>query len=65
MSSPGRSPRETSEHGLEQLGLALAADARLQALFDKHGVSLHYVYDYGHGAVRIGKVEASGTVTLI
>lgn len=51
--------------GMEQLALALAADARLQALFDKHGVSLEYVYDYGHGAVRIGDVTASGTITLI
>jgi hypothetical protein len=51
--------------GLEQLGLALAADARLQVLFDKHGVSLDYVYDYGHGAVRIGHVTASGRITLI
>lgn len=51
--------------GLEHLDAAMAADPRLQLLFEKYGVVRAYVFDYGNGAVRVGAVSEDGTVTLL
>lgn len=42
----------------------VAADARLGATFDTYGMQLEYVYDYGNGAVRIGRISEDGDVAL-
>jgi len=53
------------DRGLATVRAAEEADVRLSRLFDKHGVVFEYVYDYGHGAVRIGDVDEVGTVALL
>jgi len=51
--------------GVAAVRAAQAADARLSRIFDEYGVIFEYVYDYGHGAVRIGDVDEAGAVTLL
>ena len=51
--------------GLEHLALATAADPRLQARIEEYEFVRGYVFDYGHGAVRIGAISEDGTVTLL
>lgn len=50
--------------GLEVIRRAEAADVRLSRLFDQHGVIFEYVFDYGHGAVKIGDIASDGSVQL-
>lgn len=54
-----------AEAGLRTLTAALVADPRLADLLDRHGVVHEYVFDYGHGAVRVGAISESGEVTLL
>lgn len=51
--------------GLDHLSTVLAADPRLAVLFDEYGVVREYVYDYGHGAVRVADVGEDASVTLL
>lgn len=51
--------------GLTHLKAALATDPRLDALFERHGVVVEYVCDYGQGAVQVGSVDEAGEVELL
>lgn len=51
--------------GLATVRKAAAADHNLTSLFEEYGVVNEYVYDYGHGAARIGDADANGTVRLL
>ncbi len=51
--------------GLATIRSAEAADPRISHLFEQYGVSYDYVYDYGHGAVRIGDADPNGSVRLL
>jgi hypothetical protein len=51
--------------GLRTLQRALGADPRLGALLSEYGVVYEYLYDYGQGAVLIGRATDDGDVTLI
>lgn len=51
--------------GLATVRKAAAADPNLTVLFEAYGVVYEYVYDYGHGAVRIGDADVNGTVRLL
>lgn len=53
------------QSGLGTLDRAVVADPRLQELFDRYGVTIAYVFDYGHGAVRLGDVRDDGVVDLL
>lgn len=53
-----------TEAGLQTLAKLLVADRRLGRLLERHGVVREYVFDYGHGAVRVGAISDSGKVTL-
>ena len=61
--TPETAQREV-DLGLDVLRRAEAADPRLSEMFDTYGFVIEYVYDYGHGAVRIGSVSADGRVHL-
>ena len=50
---------------LQTLTNAVTADPRLADLFLRHGLVCEYVYDYGHGAAKIGDVAEDGSVTLL
>jgi hypothetical protein len=51
--------------GLAVVAQLLEADRRLGRLFDKYGVCYEYLYDYGHGAVKIADVASDGTVSML
>jgi hypothetical protein len=51
--------------GIATVRRAETADARLTELFEEYGVVYSYVYDYGHGAVKIGEADADGSVRLV
>lgn len=43
----------------------LEADRRLGQLFDRYGVCYEYLYDYGHGTVKIADVTSDGRVRML
>ena len=51
--------------GVGHLAGVIDADPRLAALFEEYGVVRAYVYNYGHGAVKVADVSDDGTVTLL
>lgn len=51
--------------GLSAVKKAAAADPRLSRMFEQYGVTYEYVYDYGHGAVKIGDADEHGAVRLL
>lgn len=51
--------------GLTTVQNAAAADPTLLLLFEQYGVVYDYVFDYGHGAVRIGDADVDGSVRLL
>lgn len=61
--------REMAGHdvnlGLSAVKRAAAVDPRLSRMFERYGVEYDYVFDYGHGAVKIGDVDEHGVVRLL
>jgi hypothetical protein len=51
--------------GLGNLRGVVDEDPRLAALFEEYGVVREYVYDYGHGAVKVADVAEDGTLTFL
>jgi len=53
-----------ARRGLEAIHQAESADPRLAQLFERFGVTFEYVYDYGHGSVKIGFIAPDGEIQI-
>jgi hypothetical protein len=56
--------RHDAAAGLAVVRAAEAADPRLTQLFIEYGVVYEYLHDYGMGGLKIGDIDADGTVRL-
>ncbi|MCB1002846.1 MAG: hypothetical protein KDB35_01535 [Acidimicrobiales bacterium] len=51
--------------GLEIISRLVAADERLQGLFDLYGTEITYLNDYGMGAAALAHVSDDGSLTWV